>query len=487
VRIPESGKKQDQVLGELERFRADDVDGSLGRTFCNIFLASREGRKVAEEACRMYLWENGLDPTLYPSLVKLENEIVAMAAAHLGGDGNVTGNFTSGGTESVLLAVKTARDRAHALRPEADPPEMVLPETAHPCFYKAAQYFRVKPVVVPVDPRTFKAEPAAMQRAISPRTVLLAASAPSYAHGVLDPVPEIGRIARENDLLFHVDGCIGAFLLPYFRELGARVTDFDFRVPGVTSISMDFHKYAFAPKGASVILYRNAEIRRHQIFSWSGWPGYTLVNQTMQSSKSGGPLAGTWAVLNYFGQDGYREQARRLKEASERIVAGVDALEEVRVLGRPEMSLIGIGSDTLSVFRICDEMKKLGWDMYPQTRHGSLRESFHLTVVPGNVERIDEWLRDLERCVKGLKSRSLDPEAGGLRGLIAGIDFEKLTDPEIEQLLEAAGLAGGSLPREGTAEINEVLNELPPAVADRILTLYFNQIFRYRPDPDGGG
>jgi glutamate/tyrosine decarboxylase-like PLP-dependent enzyme len=326
-----------------------------------------------------------------------------------------------------------------------------------------------------------------MRGAITPRTVLLAASAPSYAHGVVDPISEIGRIALETEVLFHVDGCIGAFLLPYFREMGARVTDFDFRVPGVTSISMDFHKYAFAPKGASVILYRNAEIRRHQIFSWTGWPGYTLVNQTMQSSKSGGPLAGTWAVLNYFGQDGYLEEARRLKEATDRIVAGVDAMEELQVLGRPEISLIGIGSDSLSVFRICDEMKKLGWHMYPQTRHGNLRESFHLTVVPGNVDRVDEWLEDLGRCIKGLKSQPLTPETGDLRALVSGIDFETLTDPEIEKILEGAGLAGGSLPQGGAAEINEILNELPPAVTDRILTLYFNQIFRYRPAPGNGG
>ena len=354
------------------------------------------------------------------------------------------------------------------------------------CFHKAAQYFQVEPVVVPVDPDTFKADVTAMKEAITPRTVLLAASAPSYAHGVVDPIPEIGRLALENKILFHVDGCIGAFLLPYFRQLGADVTDFDFCVPGVTSISMDFHKYAFAPKGASVILYRSAEIRRHQIFSWSGWPGYTLINQTMQSSKSGGPLAGTWAVLNFFGTDGYLREVARLKQGTEKIVAGIEAMKDLYVLGRPEICLIAIGSDTVSVFRLCDEMKKLGWNMYPQTRVGELRESLHLTLLPRNVGWIDSWLVDLRKCIHLLKSQPADSDLTSFREMMGEMDLTRLTDEEMEGLLEMAGLAGGDLPSGMMADINEILNELPPQTTDRLLRLYYNRLFQYRAKPDKG-
>ncbi len=478
MQIPEHGLSRTEVLSRLDGFRVADTSGRDGKCFSNVFLASEEARELAEEAYRMYLWENGLDPTLYPSLVRLENEIVAMSSAHLRGDEEVVGNFTSGGTESVLLAVKTARDWARTNRGVQEP-EMILPVTAHPCFYKAAHYFQVKPVTVPVDPVTFKADVDAMRRAVTSETVLMAASAPSYAHGVVDPIPEIGELALEKGLLFHVDGCIGAFLLPYFRRLGKEVTDFDFQVPGVTSISMDFHKYALAPKGASVVLYRNAEIRRHQIFSWSGWPGYTLVNHTMQSSKSGGPLAGTWAMLNHFGMEGYLGEAGKLLEGTERILEGIEAMDDIYVLGRPEMSLVAISSDTIPVFRLCDEMEKLGWRMYPQTGIGDLKESLHLTLLPRNVDWIDTWLADLLRCTQALREEPVQGKEEGLGEILKGLDLEKLTDPEIDGLLEMAGLGSGDLP-SGMAEINEVLNELPPATTDRILKAYYNRLFRYR-------
>jgi glutamate/tyrosine decarboxylase-like PLP-dependent enzyme len=199
-----------------------------------------------------------------------------MAAAHLNGDENVAGNFTSGGTESIMLAVKTARDFARAKRPQIRAPEMVLPVTAHAAFQKAAHYLDVKPVLVPVDTTSFRADVDAVRTAITSNTILLVGSAVSYAHGVVDPIPELAQLALEHGLLLHVDGCMGGFLLPYFRRLGAAIPDFDFGVPGVTSISMDLHKYAFAAKGASTILYRSQELRRYQIYTCAQWTGAAL-------------------------------------------------------------------------------------------------------------------------------------------------------------------------------------------------------------------
>ena len=356
---------------------------------------------------------------------------------------------------------------------------MVLPLTAHPCFHKAAHYFRLKTVQTPVDPVTCRADVAAMEAAITGNTMLLVGSAASYAHGAVDPIREIGEVALKRGLLFHVDGCIGGFLLPYFKRLGAEVTDFDFSVPGVTSISMDFHKYAFAAKGASVVLYKNAELRQHQIYTFSGWPGYSIINPTIQSSKSGGPLAGTWAVMNYFGDDGYLAAARDLKAATDQIVAGIEAMDEYTILGKPEMTLLAIVSDKVSIFQLCDEMMKYGWHMQPQFKTGGLKESFHLTVLPRNVDKIDAWLADLRTCTDELMSKPPSENAASLKEAVSTIDFSQLTAEQIEQMLEMVGLGKGDLPG-GLADINEVLNEIASKPRDRILTVYYNKLNRYK-------
>ena len=319
MRIPEQGWSKQQVLEALEQFRADDMPWRDGRTWAYVYDPGREAEEVIKQAFAMYLSENALDPTVFPSTLRLENELVAMAAAHLYGDEQVVGNFTSGGTESIILAVKTARDHARALQPQIREPEIVLPTTAHAAFHKAAHYLDVKVVLAPVDPKTFKADVAAVRAAITPNTILLVGSAVSYAHGVVDPIEALGQLALEKSLLLHVDGCMGGFLLPYLRRAGAPVPRFEFDVPGVTSISMDFHKYAFAAKGASAILHRNKELRRYQIYACSNWTGYTVINPTVQSTKSAGPIAAAWAVLHFIGDEGYLEIARQVLDATRRI------------------------------------------------------------------------------------------------------------------------------------------------------------------------
>ena len=482
MKIPATGQSPDAILEHLSHYRDDDVDWQGGKVFSHCYIASEEAKRLAEDAYGAFLWENGLDPTMFPSLMRLETEIVAMAASHLHGDEEVVGSFTSGGTESCILAVKTARDWARAHRPAVERPQMVLPVTAHPAFHKAAAYLGVEAVIVPVDPSTCKADLEAVKRAIGPRTILLVGSAPSYAHGVVDPIAELGQIALERGLLLHVDGCIGGFLLPYLRRLGGEVTDFDFRVPGVTSISMDFHKYAYTAKGASVVLYKNAELRRHQFFTWSGWPGYTLVNSTIQSSRSGGPLAATWAMLHHLGDEGYLAIAAKLKEATERIVAEIDAMDELEMIGRPQMCLIAVGSKTLSVFKLCDAMKKRGWVVYPQLSVEGLPESFHLTLMPRNCEHIEAWLTDLRACVAEVKVERAASQVASLRDLVAGIDFDSLDQAQLEGLLAMAGIGAGSLPGD-MAEVNDILNALPANATDRVVTAFYDQMSRYRTAP----
>ena len=440
MEIPRKARSKEEVLQTLQSYKANDMPWRDGRTWAYVYDPGAAAEEVIKQAYSLYLSENGLDPTVFPSILRLENELVAMAAAHLKGDHDVVGNFTSGGTESLILAVKTARDFARAKRPQIKEPEIILPTTAHAAFHKACHYLCVKPVLVPVDTTTFKADPEAIRRAITPNTILLVGSAVSYAHGVVDPIRDIGQIALEHDLLLHVDGCMGGFLLPYFRRLGAPVPDFEFNVPGVTSISMDFHKYAFAAKGASVILHRNKDLRRHQIYACANWTGYTIINPTVQSTKSAGPLAAAWAVLNFIGDDGYLEIARQVLDATRRIAAGIEHIDGLRLLGKPEMNLVAFTSDVVSVFHVIDEMKDLGWYIQPQLGlHGS-KENIHLSVNPASVKWVDALLADLKTCVDKARSMPSGELAEMVRGALGSMDLTTLSDEQFSQLLGLAGV-----------------------------------------------
>jgi glutamate/tyrosine decarboxylase-like PLP-dependent enzyme len=477
MRIPLRGLSREQLFAELESYRAGDVPWREGRVWAYVYDPGPDAERVIKDAFVSYLSENGLDPTAFPSALRLENDVVAMARAHLHGDDAVVGNFTSGGTESILCAVKAARDFARATRPEVREPEIVLPETAHAAFHKAAHYFGLRVVLAPVDPVSFRAHPGAMRAAITPSTILLVGSAISYAHGVVDPIEELGALALERDLWLHVDGCMGGFLLQYFRRLGEPVPLFDFRVPGVRSISMDLHKYAFAAKGASTVLYRSAEYRRHQLYSCASWSGYTMINPTVQSAKSAGPIAAAWAVQRFIGDDGYLELARRMRDATKRIVAGVEGIPGLRVLGRPEMNLVAFASDQVSIFHVVDEMKLRGWYVQPQLAFGASPENIHLSINPSGERWVDDLLRDLRECVevaRGLKSGEL---AAKIRESLGALDASAVGPDVFQALLGMAGLRDSALP-ERMADINEVLNALPVPLREKLLVEFANQLYR---------
>ncbi len=480
MKIPAKGTPKQELLDKLQSFRKNDLDPKSKKIWAYAYDAGEAARQIGKEAYSMYLSENGLDPTVFPSLLRLENELVAMAASHLGGDENTVGNFTSGGTESILLAVKAARDHASAERPHITTPEMILPVTAHAAFHKAAKYFGVKIVPTPVGDTSFKADVAAMRAAITDNTILMVASAPSYGHGVIDPITELGQLALEKNLLLHVDACIGGFQLPYFKMLGAEVADFDFSVPGVTSMSMDYHKYAYCPKGASVVLYRDAALRKMQFFACADWTGYTVINAAVQSSKSGGPLAAAWAVLNFMGDEGYLAATRPVLEATNRIVEAIDAMADLRMMGRPEMSLIAFTSDTIDVFQLVDEMNLRGWYLQAQLAYGVSKQNIHLTVTPANAQTVDELLTDLRDAIE--KVRDIPPTglADSLGGMLGDIDLANLDDATFANLLGMVGVQGTQLP-ERMAGVNEVMNILPAQMREALLKAFFNQMFRYRP------
>ena len=423
-----------------------------------------------------FVHESGLDPTAFPSLLKFESELASMAATHVGGDSSVVGNFSSGGTESIILATKACRDYYRAKKPEIKEPEMVLPVTAHAAFHKAAHYLGLKIVHCKVDPTTFKADVESFKSVLTPNTIMAVGSAPSYANGVVDPIGEMAAAAQERGIWFHSDACMGGFMLPYLRRLGEPVPPFGFDVPGVTSLSMDLHKYAYTPKNASLVLYRNTGYRHYQLYACSNWTGYTIINNAVQSSKSGGPVAAAWAVVNFIGDDGYLELARKTWEATKRVVAAVDAIDDLYTLGRPEFCLTCFASDTVNVFHVADEMKLRGWFIQPQLAFDCSPKNVHVSINAKSLETVDAMTKDLAECVEIAKQIPTGDMADQIRTAFADVDPADFTEEAFQNMLGMAGMNGVDVP-ERMAEINEVLNALPVPLREKLLVEFLNQLY----------
>ncbi len=381
-------------LSTMRATREHDARWRDGKTWSLVFHAGDEVTDLLKEAYTTFFSENGLNPMAFPSLKRFEAEVVAMTAGLLGGDQDVSGNMTSGGTESILMAVKTAREWARMNRPDVTVPEMILPATAHPAFDKAAHYFGLKAVHVPVLD-DFRADYDACRAAITPNTILMVGSAPSYPQGVIDPIVDLAAIAREHNSLFHVDACVGGFMLPFVRKLGYTVPDFDFAVPGVTSISVDLHKYAYAAKGASVILYKTRALRRHQFFVHTGWSGGIYASPTMAGTRPGGTIAAAWAIMNHLGEEGYLSIAETVMNTVTKLRDGIGRIDGIEILGDPAMSILAIGSDRLNVYEIGDELTLRGWHMDRQ----QFPPSLHLTVTHAHAQVADQFLEDLAEAV----------------------------------------------------------------------------------------
>jgi sphinganine-1-phosphate aldolase len=476
MEIAGKGMTREAIFERLAEFRTNDIKWQEGRTYGYIFDPGKAIMEVGKAAYNAFLSENGLDFTVFPSLLRLERELAAFGAQHLRGDDQVVGNFTSGGTESIILAVKAARDGYRENRPDISTPEMILPATAHAAFHKAAHYLGVKAVTVSVDPETFRADVGKVREAITDSTIMIVGSAPSYAHGVVDPISDLAALAQEHGLWMHTDACMGGFLLPYFRRLGEPVPDFDFGVPGVNSISVDLHKYAYTPKGASLVLYRNKDLRRHQIFACSGWIGYTIVNNAVQSSKSGGPMAAAWAVLNFVGDEGYLDIARKKLAAVKKIADGIDRIDGLRLLTRPDMCLISFTSDEVNVFHVIDEMNQRGWYIQPSLSFDNSPAHIHLSVSASNVGWEDDLLENLAECVQIARHLPDGELTGLIKASLEGVDLAAVSDKDIMGMMAAAGVSDGVLPSR-MADINGVLNLLPAPVREKVLTAFVNDMF----------
>lgn len=471
--LPENGRPTEELLAELTALRGADLPTQGGRTTAYVYdSGSARVRDAARTAYLEMLEVNGLDPTAFPSIVALERQVVGAVAERLGGSAATPGIFTSGGTESIILAVKAARDA----RPDVADPSIVVAATAHAAFHKAAHYLGVRIVSVPVSLVSYKAVPEAMADAIDDTTVLVVVSAPSYAHGVIDPVAEIAALAAARGVFCHVDACVGGWLLPWLAEAGAAVTPFDLSVPGVTSLSCDLHKFGYAPKGASVVLFRDAALRLGAYFACAEWPGYTVINSTVQSSKGAGPLAGAWATLQALGADGYRALGAAALSATRKLIAGVAAIPDVHIMGTPEASLVALGSDTVDLFVVADEARTRGFFLQPQLGYAGIPASLHLTLTGVSDDTIDSLLAVLAESVAAARSLGRAAAPAELLDMLTSVDFSTVDDSAFAALLPAVGVDfSGGAPR--MAVVNAVLDALPPAAREALLTRFLSALY----------
>ena len=486
--LPLSGREPREVLDELEGLRIDDAPLHGGHVLAYVYDAGVPGlAEAARTALASFGEVNALDPTVFPSVGRLENDLVGWGLDLLGGGPAACGLVTSGGTESCLLAVLAAR-ADWRLRGGQGQPSLIMPITAHAAFAKAAHLLGMTVRTIPVDPDTMRARVEDVVAALEDEgsaAALVVASSPSYAHGVVDPIAEIAAASAARGVPCHSDACIGGLVLPYLRREGRDVPDFDLSVPGVRSLSVDLHKYGYATKGTSLLLFSDTAYRQGAFFTYSAWPGYPVVNTTLQSTKSAGPMAAAWTVAQVLGDDGYATAARRAISATDRIAQAVAALPGLRVVGRPDSTLLALAADGdaasggVDPFVLADRMRARGWFIQPQPSCQDLPRTVHLTVQPSSLDTVEDFVADLAaaaaECI-GLPWAAPDP---ALLEAAATLDATTLDEATVADLLAFAGLAPEgtpSLPDE-SAGVQALLEALRGPLRDRLLAGFFSQVF----------
>jgi len=434
ARIPETGLNRQVLLERMQAMRAGDVQWQQNKAFGLVYRHSDAHTDLIKTAYGLFLSENGLNPMAFKSLQVMERDVVGMTANMFHGDADAVGSMTSGGTESLLLAVLTYRNHSRRKRPWIRKPELVVPESAHVGFTKAGEYFDVKIVRTPLRP-DYRADVAALESRINRNTIGIVGSAPSYPYGIIDPIGELGAVALRRGVPLHVDGCLGGFFLPWVEKLGYPVPPFDLRVPGVTSISADLHKYGYAAKGASSIIYRSLDFFRDQIFAEVDWCGGVYGGATMAGTRPGGAIAAAWASLHSLGQAGYVENARAVMEATRRYMDGVRAIPGLCVLGEPEMSVFAFGAkdSRISMYAVADKLEESGWHVDRLQRP----ESIHLIINAGHAQVAAQYLADLRTAVDHVVAH---PEAAlegqaPMYGLIAKAPLRRMVKRNVVNIL----------------------------------------------------
>ncbi|HNR35556.1 MAG TPA: aspartate aminotransferase family protein [Candidatus Hydrogenedentes bacterium] len=433
--IPPEGMDKGELLERLRAMAGDDVRWREHRVFALVYDLSPEHLDFLQEAYGLFFATNALNPMAFKSLRIMEHEVVSMTANLLHGGANAAGVMTSGGTESLLLPVLAYRQRARARRPWIRRPEILVPDSAHPALMKAGEYFDVRIVRTPLMP-DFRVDVDAMRRRITSNTIAIVGSAPCYPYGVIDPIEALADLAREHGIGLHVDACLGGFLLPWVERAGHPLPLWDFRVPGVTSISADVHKYGYAAKGASVIVYRSMDLLRHQFFADADWCGGVYASTSLPGTRPGGAIAAAWASLMAIGENGFKDNARRMLAVTERFKEGVQGIPPLEILGHPPVGVMAIGSHDrkIGAFAVADFLGDRGWHVDRLQRP----ESIHLILNPGHAHIAEDYFNDLQAAVEYVRTHpdsSLEGSAP-MYGLVAKAPMRRMVKRNVLQVLE---------------------------------------------------
>jgi glutamate/tyrosine decarboxylase-like PLP-dependent enzyme len=423
-----NGLTKEEIHQQWQAYTADDMKWQEGKFFGYVYYPGDEYYKIIKEAYAKFSVTKALNPAVFSSLKKMENEVVQMAASLLHGDENVSGSMTSGGTESIFMAVKAAKEWAKKNKHTKNP-LMLLAETAHPAFCKAADTIEFNYKLIKVDPN-FQLDIEDLKKHVSTDTVLIVGSAPSYPQGMIDPIEEIAAIAKQHKCLLHVDACVGGFILPFLKMEGVDLPKFDFEIDGVTSISADVHKYGYAAKGASVVLYKNAELRKGQFYVKTDWSGGIYGSPSFMGTRGGGPIAAAWTALNHIGEDGYRRMAKETFEETMFIKKSIEEeIPELKILGNPKATLFAFASDTLDVYEVADELAELGWTINRQ----QLPASLHVLLNYIHVGKGELFVNDLKTAVEKAKRFSMihlknNLQVGAIKGLKKILNEKQFTN-----------------------------------------------------------
>jgi glutamate/tyrosine decarboxylase-like PLP-dependent enzyme len=441
-RLEPEGRDRKSILDDLATMAGEeDRIADLGRVSGSIYHGGHDHYGFLTEAFRLFAHANVLQRDMYPSATKLEAEIVAMTASMLHGDAvpkhhpgeEACGVVTFGGTESLINPMLVYRDWARSEKGITEP-EVIIPVTAHVALEKAAHMLGIKLLKAPLRD-DFLADVDWMREHITKNTVALVGSAANYAHGLIDPIEELSDLALEHDIGLHVDGCLGGFILPWGERLGYPIPRFDFRVPGVTSISADTHKYGYALKGTSVLLYRNSNLRKHQYFNFTDWPGGIYFSPGLSGSRSGGVVAAAWAAMVSLGEGGYLEAADAIFQTAAKIRAGVEAIPELEVIGNPTF-LVAFRSPNLNIYHVNDHLIEKGWRLNAL----QLPAALHFCVTRPNTasEVAEAFVDDLHDAVDYAKHPArAEPKSGALYGLGGTPSGDEILDVLFTAALDA--------------------------------------------------
>ena len=398
--FPERGEPGDAVLAALRETKVGDVDWRSGRTNLYVQFGGDDVLDVARRAADLFFSENAHGAAAFPSVQRLQADIVSWMLELVGAGQHGDGALTASGSESILLALRTARDWARARRPDLAVPRIVVPRSAHPAFDKAAGFLGLEVTRTPLR-ADYRADVKAMEACICPRTILVAGSAPQFGHGVVDPITEIAALAVRRNLWMHVDACIGAMIAPFVRRAGGTVPAFDFQIDGVRSISADLHKYGYAAKGVSAVLFRHRCWRPSYVYEFDDWPIGSYVSSGLAGTRPAAPIASAWAVMRYLGRDGYTRIAGEIMGASRRLLDGLAAIDGVAPVCEPDLPIVAWRTPELPLRTVAAAMTRRGWFVRTMLRP----EAVHLGMLSlHQAPVVDDYLAGVRAAVAEVRA-----------------------------------------------------------------------------------